>query len=669
MKITTTQRIGTRQVHLDFHNSEYLSGIGKAFDKEQFQESLKIGRIDSINLFAKCHHSWSYYPTRVGRMHPSLNFDLLGAQIEACHEVGVQAPIYYTFGWSANDADDHPEWCVRDRNGEIVVSSAIDAEAKPSDARPRFQWKFLCANTGYHDHIMKQVEELCLRYPVDGLWFDIYQVYRLCFCDACKAGMDAEGLDTTDDSIVEAYNSRIMKAHCAALRDLVQCHHPQAMVFFNGTTAIDKGSNFRHKMFENNTVQDLEDLPTVWGGYDKLPLQSKYFLQAGYPITAMSGKFHTAWGEFGGFKHPNALRYEAASMIAWGAHCNFGDQLHPNGEMDAATYANIGEAYAYVESIAEYGIGGVPASRIGFWRSFDAEHDEGLARILLETHNDFKIANLEKNWSEFEVILIPGVACLNEDDAKRLHEYAQDGGQLIVMGAGALNKNENELILDIGADYVGTANYDIDYLVAGTELRDGLVESPFLNYKAAIRFKSHRETEILATIKEPFFSRTYSQYSSHQNTPNRLENAPHVGIIQKENCIWIAHELDWMYFKHGSRLHRDLFVNVLKRCLRRPMITIDLPSAGRMSFLHQAAAKRYVAHCLYAPPIQRGACEVIEDLPPLYNVPLVFDLPQTITKATLVPANTELKIHACDNKKTVIIPSFECHCAIVLQYE
>ena len=174
MKITTTQRIGTRQVHLDFHNSEYLSGIGKAFDKEQFQESLKIGRIDSINLFAKCHHSWSYYPTRVGRMHPSLNFDLLGAQIEACHEVGVQAPIYYTFGWSANDADDHPEWCVRDRNGEIVVSSAIDAEAKPSDARPRFQWKFLCANTGYHDHIMKQVEELCLRYPVDGLWFDIY---------------------------------------------------------------------------------------------------------------------------------------------------------------------------------------------------------------------------------------------------------------------------------------------------------------------------------------------------------------------------------------------------------------------------------------------------------------------------------------------------------------
>ena len=52
------------------------------------------------------------------------------------------------------------------------------------------------------------------------------------------------------------------------------------------------------------------------GGYDKLPLQSKFFLNAGYQITAMSGKFHTEWGEFGGFKHPDALKYEASAMIA-----------------------------------------------------------------------------------------------------------------------------------------------------------------------------------------------------------------------------------------------------------------------------------------------------------------------------------------------------------------
>ena len=31
----------------------------------------------------------------------------------------------------------------------------------------------------------------------------------------------------------------------------------------------------------------------------------------------MTGRFHTTWGEFGGYKHPNALRYECAVMLAW----------------------------------------------------------------------------------------------------------------------------------------------------------------------------------------------------------------------------------------------------------------------------------------------------------------------------------------------------------------
>ncbi|MBQ8551374.1 MAG: hypothetical protein IJ428_01015 [Clostridia bacterium] len=36
--------------------------------------------------------------------------------------------------------------------------------------------------------------------------------------------------------------------------------------------------------------------------------------------------FHTSWGEFGGFKHPNALRYEAALSISQGAKCSIGDE-------------------------------------------------------------------------------------------------------------------------------------------------------------------------------------------------------------------------------------------------------------------------------------------------------------------------------------------------------
>jgi hypothetical protein len=49
----------TRQVHLDFHTSEHIPGIGQKFDKAQFQAALRAGRVNQINIFAKCHHSWT----------------------------------------------------------------------------------------------------------------------------------------------------------------------------------------------------------------------------------------------------------------------------------------------------------------------------------------------------------------------------------------------------------------------------------------------------------------------------------------------------------------------------------------------------------------------------------------------------------------------------------
>ena len=115
------ESIRTRQIHLDFHTSELIRGIGSRFDKRQWQEALQTGRVNLINIFAKCHHSWCYYPTSAGMRHPHLRLDLLGAQIEACHEIGVKCPIYFTVGWSAADAELHPEWCIRNRNGSICA--------------------------------------------------------------------------------------------------------------------------------------------------------------------------------------------------------------------------------------------------------------------------------------------------------------------------------------------------------------------------------------------------------------------------------------------------------------------------------------------------------------------------------------------------------------------
>src|ERR1051326_6875468 len=104
-----------RQVHLDFHTSPLVEHVGADFDSQQFAQTVRNGHVDSMTIFAKCHHGYSYYPTKVATMHPHLSFDLMGQQIEALHSVGVRAPIYVSLMWDDLAGEQHSEWAIVDK--------------------------------------------------------------------------------------------------------------------------------------------------------------------------------------------------------------------------------------------------------------------------------------------------------------------------------------------------------------------------------------------------------------------------------------------------------------------------------------------------------------------------------------------------------------------------
>ena len=87
-----------RQVHLDFHTSGEIPGVGSRFSKKDFQKALITGHVNQITVFAKCHHGWAYFPSETNTMHPTLDFDLLGEEIEAAHEIGVKVQAYLSVG-------------------------------------------------------------------------------------------------------------------------------------------------------------------------------------------------------------------------------------------------------------------------------------------------------------------------------------------------------------------------------------------------------------------------------------------------------------------------------------------------------------------------------------------------------------------------------------------
>ncbi len=652
-------KLPSRQVHLDFHTSELIEHIGLKFDQKQFQKALEAAHLGSITVFAKCHHSWSYYPTKVGRAHPHLDCDLMGQQIEAGHKIAVRVPIYFTVGWSANDAEDHPEWLVRKKDGGITVTT-WDPEAKPDDPRPICSWKFLCPSGEYREHMLAQTREIVASYEVDGFFYDITNG-PACWCDNCRAGMQAEGIDPDDDEAAQQYNIGKWRSFMAACNEIIHTAFPEATVYYNGTMNV-----YPPDYTDLLTHFELEDLPTTWGGYDKFPFRAKYYAAKGKDYVAQSGKFHTTWGEFGGFKHPDAIRYECAAMIAFGARCGFGDQLHPCGEADMATYHNIGVGYEYVEQIEEYGLDGKHCANLGLWLS-GAPHDQGVVNMLLETQTDFEIALPTGELDKYQTIIIPGGPGLDEDGAAKLNTYLENGGSLLVLGEGVLDKQRHKFMLDLGAKYLGPAYFNEDYLVVGEELAEGVVRSPILSYSAALRCEPSNG-EALAWIMEPYFDRTYATYCSHQNTPNQRKLAEHPAALRRGKVIFLAHPLGEIYSKHGARVHRDYFFNALRLIHTTPILQVKMPSAGRANFLHQPQHHRYVAHLLYGPALLRGRCLVIEDLVPLYDIPLAIRVPEMVKKVYLAPQRQDMDFEQADDTVRITVPKVECHQAVVFEY-
>ncbi len=670
------KRLATRQVHLDFHTTERIGNIGKNFSKDNFQKALKIGNLNSITLFAKCHHSWCYFPTQAGNMHPNLDFDLLGAQIEAAHEIGVRTPIYITVAWSANDAINHPEWLSKDKDGKELTIN-YDVNAGEEDLKPAVSWKFLCPSGAYAQHIYDLTEEICKRYhPVDGIFYDIcYNVFRgECYCDNCRADMKKRGMDIGDPAQVNAHIHLVWEEFSEKCNAIIKKYHADASVFYNGGASM-----YRPKWHEYQTHFEMEDLPTTWGGYDKMPPRAKYFARTGKDYLGMTGKFHTNWGEFGGFKNPLALRYECASMLAYGARCSVGDQVHPDGEMDLETYRIIGSAYDYVKTIEPYCFDVTETSKLGIivsplkgtqWNGQWMEQaTEGLIKMLMETQLDFDIVMDDDVLSKFDTIILHDNVLLEQEMADKLNAFVAGGGSLVLTGYSGLDVTKSKFMIDVGATYIGESEFDLDYVHPGLELAKNTVNTKFLFYSSALKIQPQDGAAVLGDVYEPFFNRRYGHYCSHQNTPYQTKPAAHPAGVAKGKVIYLAHGLCQMYHKYGSQYHRDYFISALKMVYTNPVLSIHKNfSAMRTRFVDQKANARYILHLLYAQPSQRGIASVIEDLPEIYHIDVTVKSEKPIKAVYLAPQKESIGFTQNGQDVHIKVEKMSCHQMVVFEY-
>ncbi len=666
-----------RQIHLDFHTSEKIANIGGKFDKKKFQDVLTNARVNSITCFSKCHHGLTYHETSVGVKHPFMKGELLREQFDACKEIDINVPIYLSAGLDEAMAAEHPEW--------LTVNPE---EQKPDPHRVGF--KKLCFNSPYVEYLSEQIKEAVRLFPTcDGIFLDIISQGQCC-CDSCVKLMAENNWDAAKEEDRVKCSQHGLDRYYRMTTEAAKVDDPDMRIFHN-SGHITRGKLDILKHFSH---LELESLPTGGWGYDHFPISAKYCMNLPYDFLGMTGKFHTTWGEFGGFKHPNALRYECAAMLAYGAKCSIGDQLHPEGDIDESTYEIIGEAYKEVEkkepwcdnvqSVSEIGLLSSISLQCGaqsVWTMND-DADVGAGRILLEGQFLFDVLDTEMDFGKYKVMILPDEVRVNQKLKTKLDEYLANGGKLLLTGESGLWADKDEFAFDIGAAHEGPSEYQPDYILPIKELQAGFVKTPLVMYTKSQRIKVEGGKS-LGDVYDPYFNRAFDHFCSHQHTPNKTEPSGYDCGVLNGSIMYLAHPVFKLYRGMGAVAYREYVTKAIKMLLGQSALEVTMPSTGRVSLMHQPAENRYVLHLLYANTINRGGemdlsggtvagktkgVEVIEDLMPLANVKVKVNLGCEVKKVTLEPQGKKVDFESKDGHIELTVDEFTCHQMIVLQY-
>lgn len=655
-------KLSFRQVHLDFHTSEKIPGIGSAFSKEQFQEMLKLGHVSSITVFSKCHHGWAYHPSTANEIHPGLSFDLLGEQIKAAHEIGVKTPVYISAGYDEKTARAHPEWKSVERNWQGTFEN---------DPRiPRYQ--NLCMNTPYLDYLLKQVEEVCRNYDADGIFLDIV-AERECYCPKCLQTMLDRGWDPMEPENAKALGREVYANYTRRIRETVDAVKPGLPVFHNGGHIIAG----RRDLAYMDTHLELESLPTGGWGYDHFPMSAAYCRGLGLEIMGMTGKFHISWGEFGGFKHKNALRYEAALSLACGAKCSIGDQLHPNGMMNPTTYSLIGAAYEEVErkerwcdavtAVADVGVLSVEAIT-GRNGHPDNIATTGAVRMMLEGKYLFDILDLQSDMTPYKVIILPDVVKISPELKEKLDAYVAGGGKILASGDSCVDLEAGEMLYDLGCRYEGISACKPGYVNPLVELHN-MEPGTYVVYGEGYAVRVTANGKELAQREASYFNRSIAHFCSHQHAPNSgcIEGS---AVTVGSQGAYMSWKVFTEYATVGSLILRDLFCAALDHLLEgRKTLSTSLPAQGVTTLMDQKEENRLVHHLLYASPVKRGnGIEIIEDILPVFGVECQLRPGREIKNVYLAPQMENIPFTQENGVVSYTVEKLYNHQMVVLDY-
>lgn len=661
-----------RHVHLDYHTSELMKNVGGEFNKKEFVTTLKKAHVNSICCFARCHHGYLYYPSKLfpERIHPQLaNKNLLLEQVEACKEAGIRIPVYVTVQWDHFSAMDRSDWLMRDEKGQLVEQMFS----------PGF-YRYLCINTSYRDFLKAHVKEICEMAPNhDGFFFDILWAQPCC-CPACREKMEAKGLDYRKPEDRKLFGEMSIRDFTDDMTAFVHEINSEYAVYYNSGN-IDPENKTHLKDF---THLEFDALPSGHGDYNDFPIVTRTNRTYGYDYAGHTGKFHTGWGDVHSYKNQAALEYECFMLMALGGKCIVGDQLHPLGQLDQVSYELIGRVFSQIEKKESWCEGVEPVVEIGVYYT-QKKALTGVHKILKEAGYQYDIIGLDSDFSRYKVIVLADRVVTEGDLLQKLRGYLSEGGKIFATFLSGVNEEGSRFELPLGVKMLSDREIDVDgkavrgqlryrkeytdYVIPRGNLGKGLPETEHVMYVKANEVEVGEGGQVLLETTAPPFYRDMAHFCSHVQAPSYGDKGT-AAAIGTDQSLYLAFNLFELYDELGPKWCKQFVINGLDLLLEQRIVRHTGPSTMEAIINEQPAKERYVLHILHYVPIKRAEqLEIIEDVYPLYDVKMVLQLEKKIRTIKLQPENKPLDFkYLEDGGIELLVPYFKGHQLIEFDY-
>ncbi|MGL5506715.1 MAG: beta-galactosidase trimerization domain-containing protein, partial [Paraclostridium sp.] len=241
----------------------------------------------------------------------------------------------------------------------------------------------------------------------------------------------------------------------------------------------------------------------------------------------------------------------------------------------------------------------------------------GAVRMLQELSYQFDIIDMNIDFNNYKVVIIPATIKGNHELKEKLEAYVDKGGKVI----GTYDAVDlTEEVDFFGNKRLGNSKYYRDFIMPNDNIGNNLPKEEFVMYLGKIDIECVKSTKILDSIK-PYFNRgEEGKFCSHQHTPSSREIGLPAATIY-ENRIYFAHPIFSIYRKNAAKWCKEIMKDAIENLLESKLVSHNGPSTILTTVQKDLDTKRHILHILhYITEKKSQDIYTIEDVIPLYNI-------------------------------------------------